>query len=478
MWIDTLILSVLEFHHDCRSSLIEHQRGQPPPPCACNDPKIPDPNHLVLTKARNQDQPLLRVPYELHRRTHKAAQRNLEHDRDWLTSKLKSAPKSASPDNIPATLSSIDDMLKRMETLKRKLSTLATEEEHLHRQSRARLQHAQELESIPSTTDAKYDDWSKIRLNRLLVDYLLRSGYVETAQKLAKSQNIEDLVDVDAFVQCQKIEASLACGETKEALAWCADNKQALKKMNSSLEYDLRLQEYIGLVRTRDPTRMQAATAYARKYIAPYNDLEFSIRAAGLLAFGPNTQTEPYKTLYAPERWEHLRGMFWSTYYSLSSLPKAPPLHIALSAGLSALKTPSCHSSHMSPSSALNANTITSPPTNNTPAATENKKPATKAAAIGQSVCPICSTELNALARSVPYAHHSKSIVENDPVVLPNGRLYGRERLMAFQNKVRGVAGVMETDGGREEDILEEIVDPADTEQRFRAYELKKVFIM
>ena len=45
-------------------------------------------------------------------------------------------------------------------------------------------------------------------------------------------------------------------------------------------------------------------------------------------------------------------------------------------------------------------------------------------------MCPICSTELNELARSLPYAHHTKSSVENDPVVLPNGRIYGRERLM------------------------------------------------
>lgn len=45
------------------------------------------------------------------------------------------------------------------------------------------------------------------------------------------------------------------------------------------------------------------------------------------------------------------------------------------------------------------------------------------------SLCPICSTELNELARGVPYAHHVRSSVEPDPVVLPNGRIYGRERL-------------------------------------------------
>ena len=39
------------------------------------------------------------------------------------------------------------------------------------------------------------------------------------------------------------------------------------------------------------------------------------------------------------------------------------------------------------------------------------------------------------MARSLPYAHHTKSYVENDPVVLPTGRIYGRDRLMASSAK-------------------------------------------
>lgn len=52
------------------------------------------------------------------------------------------------------------------------------------------------------------------------------------------------------------------------------------------------------------------------------------------------------------------------------------------------------------------------------------------------SVCPICSTELNELARNLPYAHHTKSNVENDPVVLPNNRVYGRDRLLQMRDKL------------------------------------------
>lgn len=78
-------------------------------------------------------------------------------------------------------------------------------------------------------------------------------------------------------------------------------------------------------------------------------------------------------------------------------------------------------------------------------------------------MCPICSTELNELARNVPYAHHTKSYVESDPVVLPNGRIYGRERLMKFQEKVG-------TEDGK-------IRDPTVATEVFDEGSIKKVFI-
>jgi len=34
---------------------------------------------------------------------------------------------------------------------------------------------------------------------------------------------------------------------------------------------------------------------HARKYLAPHQDTNFAIRAAGLLAFPPETQAEPYR---------------------------------------------------------------------------------------------------------------------------------------------------------------------------------------
>ncbi|KAK5240422.1 GID complex subunit containing RING finger motif, partial [Cryomyces antarcticus] len=120
-------------------------------------------------------------------------------------------------------------------------------------------------------------------------------GYVESARLLAREKGIEELVDIEAFETCRRIEESLRQGRTGEALAWCADNKQALKKTDSNLEIELRLQQYIELVRTGENPKLIEATLHARKYLAAQQDTEFTMRAAGLLVFPPGTAAEPYR---------------------------------------------------------------------------------------------------------------------------------------------------------------------------------------
>ena len=110
------------------------------------------------------------------------------------------------------------------------MESLHDQEKTLHQQSRKRIQHLTDLYEIPSLADVKYDDWSKIRLNRLMVDYLLRCGYGESAKALAKEKDIEDLVDLDVFVQCHTVEESLRRRSTTECLAWCAEHRPMLKK--------------------------------------------------------------------------------------------------------------------------------------------------------------------------------------------------------------------------------------------------------
>jgi macrophage erythroblast attacher len=208
----------------------------------------------------------------------------------------------------------------------------------------------------------------------------------------------------------------------------------------------LRLQQYIELIRTQSQPKLVEAIAHAKKYIIPYwNTYKEAQQACGLLAIPPDNLYGIYGDLYKDSRWSELAELFTTTHNSLLSLPSVPLLHVALSSGLSALKTPACHSSHAEDAFSDTGSSST----------------------LGHGVCPICSTELNDLARNVPYAHHTKSHVEHDLFLLPNGRVYGKERLDDYARK-----------SGLSSDIPEggEVKDPV-TGQTYPRSLLKKVFI-
>ena len=62
----------------------------------------------------------------------------------------------------------------------------------------------------------------------------------------------------------------------------------------------------------------------------------------------------------------------------------------------------------------------------------------------------------------MPYAHHTKSYVESDPIVLPNGRIYGRDRLLQMSAKYGLPDG--------------QVKDPT-TQEIFDASMIRKVYI-
>ncbi|KAI0377814.1 protein FYV10 [Hypomontagnella monticulosa] len=380
--------------------------------------KLDHENHLLL------DQPLLRLPIELLRKNFRSAHFEVEKDGTYVKNTLKETAtgcvngKASQAD----VLKNLDAMITRMRGVKRKLTAFADEETRLHRHEQARVRHLADLYPMYSVDDVKYDAWSRTRLDRLLVDYLLRQGYNESARALAKDKNIELLVDLDTFEQMSHIRKCILNHSVAEALQWCTagDIKKELRKIGSNLEFMLRFQQYIELVRDKKSVNPNEFLTFARKYLAPswgtYN--AEILRACGMIALGPEHvgEIEAYAELYSPARWEVLADLFTKTHNELLALPPIPLLHIALSSGLSALKTPACHSSSHAASTA-------GPPSHST------------SLSLAASVCPICSTELNELARGVPYAFHSKSHVEPDLLMLPNGRAYGRARLEEYARK-------------------------------------------
>ncbi|KAK4192076.1 CTLH/CRA C-terminal to lish motif domain-containing protein [Podospora australis] len=419
-----------------------------------------------------QDQPLLRLPYELLRKNFRSAHYHIEWDSNFVKDLLKQTANGSVTGKLSQqdVVNNLDQMLARMNGLKRKLTACAEEENRLYRQADARVSHLRELANVHTVDDVKYESWSRQRLDRLIVDYMLRHGYTASATSLAQEREMLELVDIDTFVAMANVRTSLQNGSVTEALAWCSDNKKELRKSGSNLEFMLRCQQYIELVRN---LKLIEAITHAKKYIIPFTETypTEANHIAGLLAHSTHTHhVEPYASYFSPSRWQMLADLFTEANLKLLGLPMFPLLHIALSSGLSALKTPACHSREQNQSQqgkqpSSSANGISTAPNKKsaTPEAQGRDKEHHGTASLTTSVCPICSTELNALARNVPYAHHSQShLLEHDLMILPNGRVYGKARLDEY-------ATMSSLPPGKIKDLV--------TGQIFEADSLRKVFI-
>ncbi|KAJ7266891.1 CTLH/CRA C-terminal to lish motif domain-containing protein [Mycena haematopus] len=371
------------------------------------------------------EQPFARVPFENYRKVFRTTQRHVERDLKAVQSTTADLVNQASSTGVDseAAVQSIDAMISTVENLKRKLSELhETAGNPTQDVIRERLQHLATVENISTANDPEFGRWADTRLDRWLVDWALRNGKEKTARMIAKEKHIETLVDIDLFSDIKRIECALSRHSCTEALAWCGENKTALRKMKSTLEFDLRLQEYIELARAG---RRPEAIDYSKKYLVSWQEthLDQIQQALALLAVRPDTSYGRYKRLYDPTRWPNLINSFRLAIYSLNTLPTEPLLHLSLYAGLASLKLPACYSH-----------------------ATKNVD------------CPVCDGEagsgsqgLGKLAEEVPFSHHANSTIvcyitgkimdaDNMPMAFPDtGYVYSREAMEEMSLKNDGM---------------------------------------
>ncbi|KOB74291.1 Macrophage erythroblast attacher [Operophtera brumata] len=139
---------------------------------------------------------------------------------------------------------------KRLEHLKEQavpLSEPATPQIKAAMVCKKRLEHLKEQAvplSEPATPQIKtqLNQWRKVRLDRMLVDYFLRNGHYDSAKKLADARGLRDLTNVDIYLQAAMVERELCQRRTARCLQWCNENKSKLKKINSNMEFNIRVQ--------------------------------------------------------------------------------------------------------------------------------------------------------------------------------------------------------------------------------------------
>lgn len=372
--------------------------------------------------------PLLRVPFESLKRAAKDRKSIVDEAEEAVGSLGSDEPSTSG--GKAARLEQLDAMLQRLTSLKRKLAEVSLSEREDAQRCKARLQHIAD-NGLPSKDGAIA--WNKKRLDRIIVDYLLRAGYNRSAQELTAGSKLADLVDEHIFHNAQGILDALAAHDCGPALAWCDENRSKLRKFRSKLEFRLRVQEFVEHVRRGARAE---AIAHARAHLAPFAAQHMAElqRAVATLAFGPKTACPAYAPLFADSAWAALRDAFLRDLYRHHNLTPEPLLAIHLQAGLSALKTPLAYQ-------------------------------------------PGCSREdplhlpaFQALARGLPLAKHVRSHLicavtkqamdeTNPPMVLPNGYVYSQ----------RAVEAIMARHGGA-------VVCPK-TGQTYAHADLKRAFI-
>ncbi|PKA56077.1 hypothetical protein AXF42_Ash015562 [Apostasia shenzhenica] len=368
---------------------------------------VPAPTSLgQAVESIKLDQQFLRVPLEHFKKTIRANHRCAEKE---VAAVLSGVADAAEREDISReeAVNHLSSLVSRLQGLKRKLEDGSACEELQVNRCRARLEHLEEELDADNLVV-----WNNTRLKRILVDYMLRMSYYDSAKMLAEFSNIQDLVDIDLFLEAKKVIVSLQNKEVGPALAWCSENKSRLKKSKSKFEFLLRHQEFIELVRLDQSLK---AIEYARKFLAPWASTHMKElqRAMATLAFRSNTECATYSVLFEAKQWDFLIDQFKQEFYKLFGLTAEPLLNIFLQAGLTALKTPFCY---------------------------EESCPKED---------PLSQENFRKLAEPLPFSkqHHSKLVCyitrevmdsENPPLVLPNGYVYSTKALEEMARKNNG----------------------------------------
>ncbi|CAH1987553.1 unnamed protein product [Acanthoscelides obtectus] len=360
----------------------------------------------------------MRVPYEILNKKFRTAQKTLDREVSHIQQAAIELEKSLDGREVKARdiTTLLGGMVEKLQVLKRKAEESISEELAASNVCKRRLEHLKDHNTLATNgqvSQGALNQWRRTRLDRMVVEYFLRNGYYNAAITLAERSGIKDLTNIDIFLTSREVEKSLANKETAKCLMWCHDNKSKLRKLKSNMEFNIRIQEFVELIRS---DRRIDAIKHARKHFPSFEEEHLATiqQVMALLAYPVTTVIARYKALFDESRWDTLIEQFRQENYKLFQLASQSVFTVTLQAGLSALKTPQCYSDNH-----------------------ENRNP----------LCPVCRPHLNELADSLPFAHCSQSRLycfisglpmneNNQPMMLPNGYIYGEQALtqMAREN--------------------------------------------
>mmetsp|Transcript_2457 Transcript_2457/g.3953 ORF Transcript_2457/g.3953 Transcript_2457/m.3953 type:complete len:347 (-) Transcript_2457:501-1541(-) len=295
---------------------------------------------------------LIKLPLENFSRVAKTEQKAVAKELEMVSSTLEEL-KNSKPEHSVA-VAEITRLVGRFQGLKRKLEAFDEETGKSLDKATFRMSELAKCDDRPGVdmeedgaaaatrAPAFESEWERKRMDRIIAEHLAREGLWDSASGLVEQSQLQDYVDIGIFLESRPIIEALKQGNCGPALKWCNANRPRLKKIKSTLEFTLRLQEFVEFVRG---DQLEAAISHARKYFAPAastSNLPSIRRYMALLAFRKDTTVQPYKGLFEKQRWQDLIKHFKSDECQLSAIPPQSLLTLTVQSGLTCLKSTHC----------------------------------------------------------------------------------------------------------------------------------------
>ncbi|CAJ0926556.1 unnamed protein product, partial [Mesorhabditis belari] len=347
-----------------------------------------------------------KIPYETLNKQFRETQKSLGRQRariqdakNLLDTKL-TAEKPITLDEVAAPLAEFKNRVSMMDSLIEK--AYEEQADGLHDlQHRAHYLHTGVDGSLTSIEQWM---WNKERVDRLVLQHLLRCGHLETARAFAEKTGLGRLCDISIFEKADLVEKSLLNGQTGPCLEWLHEHRSRLRRLTSTFETEIRSHDVMELV--REGRRLEALK-YVRRFLAQsLQEGNEKIRKL-MAAIACGVESKAFRELDSPKGWEELVRLFRMENARIYQLPEQSIFSACLQTGICAHKTPSC---------APNANPN----------------------------CIACDTTVHTLAADLPFANVSNSKLlcgltgepldeKNVPMMLESGRVYGEKAVLQLR---------------------------------------------
>ena len=286
------------------------------------------------------EESLLRVPLETVQKNMRTEGKKLEKEWSVVLKALETltAREERGEGGVESLLKGLDKIDSKLKGVKRKLDDSSKEQSLLMDQCCNR-----------SKLATNSDDNKSLRH---LTEYLLREGYIETAQSLVKEAGIEDFVDLNVFLYLCPIVHKIAKKDAADALQWCGENRSRLKKIGSTVEFDIKLQ----ICAEIGSENVNEAIQYCKKNIVPLvqKDQQSLNQIGNMLSWFVATEAQKKNPRYSytdPKKWNIISDQFISSFLRACYIPETPLFLQCLQAGLLCLN--SCKMSFLNVSDPL-----------------------------------------------------------------------------------------------------------------------------